>query len=273
MNYTSLTIQCDESLSEIMIAELSDFPFDSFTYEDQSLVAYLPTESLAANRSAIEQLLQRYHLTGSWLEIETQNWNTQWEQSLQCVSIEGRLMIRAPYHDPAPEGMMDVVLNPQMSFGTGHHATTWMMSHALLDLGVEHRTGLDIGCGTGVLAIVAAKCGAAHVDAVDIDDLCVKSCHENSRMNHVEERITEYLGDVRIVGERSYDFIVENIHRNILIAQMQHVAALLVKGGDLLMSGFWEEDVAPIVEAAEKAGLHLVGTDQREEWRMIHVRK
>lgn len=273
MDYTSLNIKCGEELSEILTAELSDYPFESFTYESDLLSAYLPTQSLPSCRAEVDALLARYGVTGLYSEIPTENWNAAWESDFPPVEVDDRLLIRAPHHSPAPEGVMDVVLIPHMSFGTGHHATTRMMSQEILDLGVEGLDGLDVGTGTGVLAIVAAKCGARHVDAVDIDDLCQRSCRENADANGVGERITSILGDISRVEGRTYDFIAANIHRNILIAQMEASARLLRPGGHLLMSGFWADDVEAILRSGREAGLIHLATRSADEWRMIHLIK
>ena len=171
MNYIALNIAFSEDeQAEILTAELADYPFESFETEDGTLKAYIPQERLADCKAGVDALLARYGVQGRYIAIETQNWNAVWESNFPAVDVEGRLLIRAPFHDPAPEGVMEVVVMPKMSFGTGHHATTWLVSRAVLDLGVAGRRGLDMGSGTGVLSIVAAKCGAEHVDAVDIDD-------------------------------------------------------------------------------------------------------
>ena len=162
---------------------------------------------------------------------------------------------------------------PKMSFGTGHHATTWLVSRAVLDLGVTGRRGLDMGSGTGVLSIVAAKCGAEHVDAVDIDDWADANCRENIAANGVADRITPMLGDVRRIAGRHYGFILANINRNILLADMPAYAAALDAGGDLVMSGFLEPDVPAITACAEKLGLRPVATAVKEGWVTVHVRK
>ena len=189
------------------------------------------------------------------------------------MDVEGRLRIRAPFHDPAPDGELEVVVMPKMSFGTGHHATTWLVSRAVLDLGVAGRAGLDMGSGTGVLSIVAVKCGALHVDAVDIDDWADANCRENIAANGVADRITPLLGDVRRIAGRRYGFILANINRNILLADMSCYAATLERGGDLVMSGFLEADVPAIVSRAKELGMELVETASREGWQMVHVRK
>ena len=205
--------------------------------------------------------------------FRSQNWNALWERNYPATDVEGRLRIRAPFHEAAPAGEMEVVVMPKMSFGTGHHATTWLMSRAVLDLGVSGRRGLDMGSGTGVLSIVAVKCGATHVDAVDIDDWADANCRENIAANGVSDRITPMLGDVRCIAGRHYDFILANINRNILLADMPSYAAALNAGGDLVMSGFLEADVPSIVAAAGELGMTLVERAERNGWMMVHVRK
>lgn len=274
MDYISLQVEIrDEEQGEILTAELADYPFESFETEGTTLKAYIPGERLASCKPDVDALLVRYGVSGRYIAIETQNWNAVWERNFPAVDVEGRLRIRAPFHDPAPAGELEVVVMPKMSFGTGHHATTWLVSRAVLDLGVAGRTGLDMGSGTGVLSIVAVKCGAAHVDAVDIDDWADANCRENVAMNGVGECITPMLGDVRRIAGRHYDFILANINRNILLADMSSYAAALTPGGDLVMSGFLEADVPAIVSAAAELGLSLVGTASRDGWMMVHVRK
>lgn len=274
MDYISLQIPvADAEQGEILTAELADYPFESFETEGSTLKAYIPGDRLADCKSEVDALLERYGVSGRYIAIETQNWNALWERNYPATDVEGRLRIRAPFHEAAPAGEMEVVVMPKMSFGTGHHATTWLMSRAVLDLGVSGRRGLDMGSGTGVLSIVAVKCGAAHVDAVDIDDWADANCRENIAANGVSDRITPMLGDVRCIAGRHYDFILANINRNILLADMPSYAAALNAGGDLVMSGFLEADVPSIVAAAGELGMTLVEQAERNGWMMVHVRK
>ena len=274
MDYTVLHIAVsDDEQAEILTAELADFPFESFETEGGLLKAYIPAVRLSGCKTDVDALLARRGVEGRYAVIPTQNWNASWESDFPPVDVEGRLRIRAPFHDPAPAGEMEAVVLPRMSFGTGHHATTWFMSRAVLGLGVAGRTGLDMGSGTGVLAIVAAKCGAEHVDAVDIDDWADANCRENIAANGVADRITPMLGDVRRIAGRHYGFILANINRNILLADMPAYAAALDAGGDLVMSGFLEPDVPAITACAEKLGLRPVATAVKEGWVTVHVRK
>lgn len=275
MEYVALHIACpDEERAEILTAELAEWPFESFSEEGEELVAYIRTEALADCREEVDAMLERYGVEGRYVPIATQNWNAVWESDFPPVEVEGRLVIRAPFHAPAPAGTMEVVLTPHNSFGTGHHATTWMMARELLDMPVAGCRGLDLGSGTGVLAILAAKCGAAHVDAVDIDDWCEASCRENAAVNGVSERVEAILGDIHsIEGVQRYDFILENINRNILLSGLECCAGMLKAGGTMLMSGFLEEDIAVLVRAAEERGLRHVATRSREEWRLLRLQK
>lgn len=274
MDYVALNISCpDDGLAEILTAELADWPFESFETQDGLLKAYIPQERLSGCKEAVDGILARYGVPGRYIAIETQNWNAVWESNFSPVDIEGRLLVRAPFHPKAPAGVPEAVIMPRMSFGTGHHATTWLMARAVLDLDVAGRRGLDMGSGTGVLAIVAALCGAAHVDAVDIDDWADANCRENIAANGVADRVDPLLGDVRRIAGRRYDFILANINRNILVADMPAYAAALDRGGSLLMSGFLENDVPAVVEAAAREGMSLLATAARDGWQLVHVRK
>ncbi|MCM1151297.1 MAG: 50S ribosomal protein L11 methyltransferase [Alistipes sp.] len=274
MDFVALNIPVvDEAQAEILTAELAEWPFESFETETGTLKAYIPQERLADCKQEVDALLGRYGVAGRYISIEAQNWNALWEQNFPATDIEGRLRIRAPFHEPAPAGEPEIVVMPKMSFGTGQHATTWLMARGVLDLKVAGRRGLDMGSGTGVLSIVAAKCGAAHVDAVDIDEWADANCRENIAANGAEALVEPMLGDVGRIAGRTYDFILANINRNILLRDMRAYAAALLPGGDLLMSGFLEADTEAVVAAAEAEGMHLVATAVRDGWMMVHVRR
>ena len=247
----------DPELADIVVAELAEYPFESFANEPSMLKAYIPQTAMADCMEQVNALLDRYGVSERrYVQIESQNWNALWESNFEEVLVADRVAIRAPFHAPHPEfGALDVVIMPKMSFGTGHHSTTRLMVEMLLGMNVEGRRGLDMGSGTGVLAILAAKLGAAMVDAVDIDDMADESCRENAVTNGVAERVHPILGDVRSVAGGKYDFIVANINLNILLRDMPAYAGMLNEGGVLVMSGFLEEDVAAITERAESLGL------------------
>ena len=191
MQYAELQIfTADTELSDILVAELAEYPFESFVQEPASLTAYIPAGSLSACRPAVEALLDRYGARERRFVLsEERDWNAAWEAGFTPVEVEGRIRIRAPHHDPSPEGVTEVIVLPRMAFGTGHHATTCLMAGLTADMGVAGRRGLDLGSGTGVLAILAVKCGAAHVDAVDTDEWAERNCRENAAANGVADRV------------------------------------------------------------------------------------
>lgn len=275
MDYIELQIPVADGMqAEILTAELADLPFESFAEESGVLKAYIPAERLADCKEAVDALLARYGVSGQrFAAIGEQNWNALWESSFTPVDVDGRMYVRAPFHAPAPEGMPEVVIMPRMSFGTGHHATTCLMISSLTELDLAGREGLDMGSGTGILAIVAAMRGAARVDAVDIDPWADENCRENIVRNGVAERIVPMRGDVRRIAGRTYDFVAANINRNILTGDMAAYAAALRPGGDLLMSGFLERDIPVIRSAAEQAGLQFAGSRLRDGWAVVHCRK
>ena len=250
MDYVELNVRVtDPELAEILTAELAELPYESFQTEGEVLKAYIPRERLADCMQQTDDLLARYG------------------------DVDGRILIRAPFHASQPGYELEVVVMPRMAFGSGHHATTCLVASALCDLSLTGKRGLDMGCGTGVLAIVAAKRGAATVDAVDIDEWAEANCRENAAANGLAERIAPMLGDVSRIAGRKYDFIAANINRNILTMDMPAYAEALDTGGDLLMSGFLEEDV-PVIEARARAcGLEPVEVRRRDGWAMVHVKK
>ncbi len=275
MDYIELTIPvANAEQAEILTAWLADYPFDSFTTERTALKAYIPQQLLADCKEEVDALLADEGITGArYVSIEAQNWNALWESNFEPVDVDGRIYIRAPFHAQAAGEALDIVIMPKMSFGTGHHATTHLMSATIADLNLQGLQGLDMGSGTGVLAIIAALRGAAHIDAVDIDEWADENCRENITTNGVADRITPILGDASAIEGRHYDFILANINRNILLADMPRYEATLATGGTLLMSGILEQDIPAITTRAEELGLHTVETRLRNGWAMVRVCK
>ncbi|MFI3316899.1 MAG: 50S ribosomal protein L11 methyltransferase [Rikenellaceae bacterium] len=273
MDYVELNIPISEAeMREIITAELADFPFESFKEEGEQLKAYIPQERLADCMEQVDALLKRYSIEGArYISIETQNWNAQWESNFEQVEVGTEILIRAPFHAPNPAFRTEVVIMPKMSFGTGHHATTHLMSEMITKIDVKGKRGLDMGSGTGVLAIIAVKYGATAVDAIDIDEWAFENCKENIVQNGVDQCITPMWGGVSLLEGGHYDFILANINRNILLADMESYVATLAAGGTMLMSGFFVEDIAPLRQKAEELGLTFVGHSQRDGWAVIHL--
>ncbi|MFI3292346.1 MAG: 50S ribosomal protein L11 methyltransferase [Rikenellaceae bacterium] len=272
MDYVELNIPVESvEMGEILTAELAEFPFESFQTEGGYLKAYIPQDRLSDCMGEVNDVVKGYGIEGfRYISIETQNWNAEWESNFECVEVGGdKLLIRAPFHDADPRFGMEVVIMPKMSFGTGHHATTHLMAESIIDLGVDGMEGLDMGSGTGVLAIVAAKCGASRVDAIDIDEWAFENCCENCEVNGVADRITPKLGNASLITENSYDFICANINRNILLADMPTYRKALKSGGVLLISGFLEADIEILTSRATELGMSAEGEKVRDGWVVL----
>ena len=277
MKYVELNIAVADSMqAEILTALLSDYPFEAFAEEEGALKAYILDSDYAECSQEVEQLLLSQDVEFEVIEVVQQNWNAEWESGFEPVEVTGEkpIRIRAPHHSPAEEGVMDVVIAPRMSFGTGHHATTALMSQTIASEGVEGLRGLDMGCGTGVLAIVALKCGAEHMVAVDIDDWACDSCRDSIVLSGVAERVDVRCGSIeQVVAGEQFDFVLANINRNILISMMPSFAAALPSGGRLLMSGFLREDVVYIEASAVEQGFEVVNIIEREGWMVVVCKK
>ncbi|MFR9503412.1 MAG: 50S ribosomal protein L11 methyltransferase [Rikenellaceae bacterium] len=275
MDYVELNIPISGAeMGEIITAELADYPFESFTEQGGQLKAYIPQERLADCKEQVDELLDSYSIEGArYISIETQNWNAQWESNFGVVEVGREILIRAPFHAPDPNFRTEVVIMPKMSFGTGHHATTYLMADMISTFKLKGLKGLDMGSGTGVLSIIAVKYGASAMDAIDIDEWADENCRENILQNGVEQQITPMLGDASLLAGRSYDFILANINRNILLADMHRYEATLSAGGTLHMSGFFEDDIKVLREKAESLGMKYISSNVRDGWAMMIVMK
>ena len=274
-NYTKLSIYATEEQGDIITAYLSDFPFDSFDHTDGLLNAYIPQSEFEEYQDAVEEMLHNEGILDYYFEdIEQQNWNTVWESNFKEVEVRSKVLIRAPFHQERQHYKgLDIVIQPKMSFGTGHHATTQLMVEMLLDSEVEGKKILDMGSGTGVLAIVAVKLGAESVLAVEIDDMAEESVRENIELNAVADKVVSIWGDASAIKGKEFDIILANINRNILLADMEAYSATLSKGGELVMSGFFEEDIPLLLKKAKSLGMKKVGQLSCNEWRAIRVKK
>lgn len=284
MNYIEYNINVagpDEG--EMVIAELADIGFESFS--DYLPDGFMPGAGsvkcyIAADKEADKEnhtRIQNYLYEGGFPyereEIEQQNWNAEWESHFEPIDIlNGTCYIRAPFHEPR-RARYEIVIMPKMSFGTGHHATTHLMVEQMLALDFNGASVLDMGSGTGILAILAAMRGAVVVDAVDIDEWAYENCLENIQTNEVQTVVCPILGDVTAIRGKIYDYILANINRNILMADMPHYAESLRRGGLLLVSGILEADVDTIVRTAREAGLHQTATNTREGWAQVTFQK
>ncbi|TRW23379.1 50S ribosomal protein L11 methyltransferase [Flavobacterium zepuense] len=252
--------------AEILMAELGEKPFESFEETENGLSAYIQkqfwTEDVLSDIQILES--EEFTITYEFEEIEQVNWNEEWEKNFEPIDVDNTCRVRAPFHEKI-DVTYDIVIEPKMSFGTGHHETTFMMIQHLLETDVAGKKTLDMGCGTAILAILAEMKGAQPIDAIDIDNWCYLNSIENAERNNCSH-ISVYEGDAALLQGKSYDVIIANINRNILLNDMQQYVNCLNKGGILLLSGFYEEDIPAIDESCTEKGLTFVKKHQKNNW-------
>lgn len=274
MSTIQVIISASAEISEILVAELGEIGFDVFEDTDQGLCAYCP-ESLF-NQADLEDVMNRYHFLGpiSFVQnrIEKQNWNEVWEKNYEPIRISDKVFIRASFHDSEVGYQMEIVINPKMSFGTGHHETTSLMSEALFGVDLLDKTVLDAGTGTGILAFIAKKLGASEVSGFDIDEWSVENSIENATLNSCED-IVFTRGTIRDQTLVEYDVILANINRNILLDEMSEYALRIKSGGLLFLSGFYIQDVPSLKKSGAKYGLDLIQQSDKNNWACLLFQK
>lgn len=260
------TVAPKEPGAEILVAELGEKPFDSFVETEEGVIAYIRKEDWTED--VLEDLYilssPEFTITHVVEEIEQVNWNEEWEKNFEPIDVDGKCHVRAPFH-PKTDAEYDIVIEPKMSFGTGHHETTHMMIQHLLETDINQLKTLDMGCGTAILAILAEMKGAQPIDAIDIDRWCYENSLENAERNGCSH-IAVYEGDAALLKGKSYDLVIANINRNILLNNMQQYVDCLNKNGLLLLSGFYEEDIAAIDASCTEKGLKQLKKFSRNNW-------
>ena len=266
-----------EENAEIVTAEISELPFESFSMEDPCLKCYIQKELYDAQ--ALKVVLGG--MEGMGFEVgftanlmPAVNWNAVWESQFTPIVVDGLCTIKASFHEGLKKTRYNITIDPKMAFGTGHHQTTYMMCRALLqnEDAVRDKVVLDMGCGTAILAILAAKMKAAHVYGIDIDAVAAISAYDNARLNRVGKKIETYCGDASLLQRNTYDTILANINRNILLQDMPTYAKCLRRDGRLFVSGFYVEDMPMLIGIAEASGLEYVSHDSIDNWCCITFR-
>lgn len=267
------TITPKEPATEILIAELGNIGFESFVENENGVVAYVQKEM--NNTHLLENIFilnsDEFVISYTKKEIAQTNWNAEWEKNFTPIQVDDLVSVRAPFHNN-PNLEYDIVIEPKMSFGTGHHETTHMMIQHLLKLDLKNKKVLDMGCGTGILAIFAEMKNAKPIDAIDIDNWCYLNALENVRRNNCND-ISVFEGDASLLIGKKYDLIIANINRNILLKDMQTYTNCLNDKGVLLLSGFYKEDIPVIDIEVIKYQLKLETFIERNNWVALKYNK
>lgn len=252
--------------TEILIAELGYAGFESFVETDEGVTAYIQKDEWNEGILKDIQILKsdEFAFSFTFEEIEQVNWNEEWEKNFNPIVVDDLCSVRAPFHEK-PDTKYDIVIEPKMSFGTGHHETTHMMIQHILKNDFKDKAVLDMGCGTGVLAILAEMKGAKPVDAIDYDNWCYLNSLENVERNNCKH-ITVLEGDASLLQNQKYDTIIANINRNILLNDMSSYVNCLKPNGTIFLSGFYNHDIPAIQEECNKQGLTFVESLERNNW-------
>lgn len=280
MNYIELQLTVSPDYTDILTAELAELGFESFVETDEGLNAYITEPDF--DQSAVAKLVSKYAgqtaIAYQISTLEKRNWNAEWESNYKPIEVAGQVQVRASFHERdqyagAARFRYDIVINPKMSFGTGHHETTAMMLEQQLGLDFAGKTVLDVGSGTGILAILAAKMDARSVVAFDVEEWAVENARENAELNDCPQ-VNVFQGTIADVDPDSrYDVVLANINRNVLLAEIPIYVRLLADKGYLVVSGFYESDAPDLEQKATEAGLQLSRTLTNNQWTSLTFKK
>lgn len=271
MDYQKITIKItpfQDWLRDILNAQMAQIGFESFVEINTGFEAFIPDQEFQLE--ALEEILHPYQLDFDFLIdseiIKDQNWNEEWEKNyFKPLVIGGECMIRAPFHTEYPNAKYEIIIEPNMAFGTGNHETTSTIIESILQNDLSGKTILDMGCGTGILSILASMKGAKHITAIDIDKWSYEGTTDNAKLNNIKN-IEVKLGDAALLGNESFDLIFANIHKNVLLDDMPAYYNVLNASGTLIMSGFYTKDIPDIKEKAERLGLKNAGFVEKNNW-------
>lgn len=272
-NYWEFNFSVPGPIKEILIAELADIGYEGFVEETFGLIAYIPEEEFV--EKDLHELLKDYEIdTTSYSKklVEPQNWNEVWESSFEPIAVKDLCYIRAPFHEAKDGFKYEIVVEPKMSFGTGHHQTTQMVIEAMFNIDFNGKQVLDMGSGTGVLAILASKMGAGNIIAVDNEEFAYENAIENCERNNISN-VEVILGEADKIKDKKFDIILSNITKNINIELTAYYTKMLPQDGNVVMSGFFENDVADVAASAEKHGFQMVSSHLKDHWASVLLKK
>lgn len=271
MDFITIKVNCPTDLIDYLISELFEAGFDSFQEFDESFEGSCEHDQFS--REKVELILGQFpNVSFEIQEQEKINWNEEWEKNYDPITVGDKCIVRASFHPAQPHFDYEIVVTPKMSFGTGHHATTYQVLDYQMELDHQGKKVLDVGTGTGILAIMAQKRGASQLVATDIDDWCIENSEENFSLNNVTN-VQLIKGQIDEVVENDFDIVIANINKNVLLDQIEKYSKRLIPNGQLILSGFYQPDIEDLENEASNYGLTRICTTTRDNWAMLAFSK
>ncbi len=275
MDYIQITVNCDPPFRDILIAEMGELAFDSFVETETGFEAYAPEDDFS--HPALQTLFNNYRKqTRIWYELKKiakVNWNEEWEKNYDPIEVGDKIYVRATFHESKPGFEHEIIINPQMSFGTGHHETTHQLLALQTEIDHKNKEVIDIGSGTGILAIMALKLGAASAAATDIDDWCIENTLENFQLNDLKPEFAKQGVIAELNIKKQYDIVIANINTNVLLSEMSYYDKILKTGGHIFLSGFYEGDKTQILDATSQHGFKELKATVKRGWVAMVLEK
>ncbi|MBC8510333.1 MAG: 50S ribosomal protein L11 methyltransferase [Cryomorphaceae bacterium] len=276
MEYTEIDIRLKPVVpfADILVARLNEIEFESYSEDETGVKAYVQTHLLdeIAVKEIINEVANLCKLSFTITKVKQENWNKKWENNFEPVHINDKCVIRAHFHAAFPDIEHEIIITPKMSFGTGHHETTSLVMNEMFGIDFTDKSVLDMGSGTGVLAILAAKLGATSLIGIDFDEWAYKNAVENAEINAISN-ISFMHGDADVIGDATFDIILANINRNIILQDIATYVKAMNTKSEIIFSGFLKEDIPLILEKSEQLGLELVVSKHKNKWQMLHLKK
>ena len=267
------TFNPEELAGEIVLAEIAELPFESFAEETGKILAYAQEEDFDKKTLEDFQWLKENSVEYKFNEINDVNWNEEWEKNFDPIEVSDKCIVRATFHKLKKEYQYDLLIDPKMSFGTGHHATTYLVLKNMFNFDFEGAQVLDMGTGTGVLAVLAIKLGAKHALAIDNNEWAFDNAMDNIKLNNCEGKITVEIGESELIEGKTFDYILANINRNVILSDLPLYEKSLNKDGALLVSGIMTHDVEHVLNKAKEVGLILESLEEKDNWNLFVFKK
>jgi len=270
-----LSFECDETITDILVAELSNIGFDSFLITDTGFEASISMDQF--NQELLNEMVNSYSSLGSFTyridEIKEKNWNIEWEKNFHPIIVEDQCVVRASFHEMEKNYPIELIINPKMAFGTGHHETTYLMIQNQLITDHKNKRVLDAGCGTGILSILAEKLGAKNIIGFDVDHWAYENSLEDINLNSCH-RIEIIEGTIENISKQlTFDIILANINLNVIVEELKSYCEFLAPGGILILSGFLESDLETLLKHMKSLNLTLIEQNSRNKWLSFIVKK